>query len=287
LSAFLSTGGHTPVPLTRNRDADGMVWDPARGELDLHAVEGFDAVVHLAGENVGGARWTDAQKRKILDSREQGTRLLCESLAQLPQPPKTLICASAVGFYGPLGDEEADESFRRGSGFLAEVCEAWEAACTPARAAGIRVVNARFGVVLSPAGGALAKMLPPFRAGAGGKLGDGQQWMSWIALDDVVGAILHCLMHEELSGPVNVTAPEPATNADFTKTLGRVLRRPTIFPVPGFAARLAFGQMADEMLLSGQRVVPQRLTASGYAFRFPELEPALRHVLGRTVSGEV
>jgi uncharacterized protein (TIGR01777 family) len=164
---------------------------------------------------------------------------------------------------------------------LAEVCEAWENATAPARAAGIRVVNTRFGVVLSPAGGALSKMLPPFQMGAGGRIGDGRQWMSWIALDDVVGAIHHGLMHDELNGPVNVTAPEPVTNADFTKTLGSVLRRPTVFPVPGFAARLAFGQMADEMLLSGQRVMPQQLVASGYTFRFPDLEPALRHVLGR------
>jgi len=282
LSAFLSTGGHATVGLTRRRDAaDDVVWDPAHGDLDPQSVEGYDAVVHLAGENVAGGRWTEKQKKKILDSREQGTRLLCETLAALKQPPKVLLCASAVGYYGPLEDEEADETFRRGSGFLAEVCEAWEAATAPARAAGIRVVNLRFGVVLSPAGGALAKMLPPFQIGVGGRLGSGQQWMSWIALDDVVGAIHHSLMHDELTGPVNVTAPEPVTNADFTQTLGTVLRRPTIFPIPGFAARLAFGQMAEEMLLSGQRVMPQKLVGSGYSFRFPDLEPALRHVLGR------
>lgn len=285
LSAFLSTGGHTPIGLTRRRDAnDGVIWDPAQADVDLHALEGFDTVVHLAGENVAARRWSAEQKRRILESREQGTRFLCETLAKLKQPPKTVLCASAVGFYGPLEDEEVDETFRRGSGFLAEVCEAWENATAPARAAGIRVVNLRFGVVLSPAGGALAKMLTPFQMGVGGRIGDGRQWMSWIALDDIVGAILHCMMHEELHGPVNVTAPEPVNNADFTKTLGAVLRRPTIFPVPGFAAKLAFGQMADEMLLSGQRVMPQQLVASGYTFRFPDLEPALRHLLGRTAS---
>ena len=221
---------------------------------------------------------------KIMESREKGTRLLAETLAKLKSPPKTFLCASAVGFYGPLEDEEVDESFRRGSGFLAEVCEAWEAACAPARAAGIRVVNLRFGVVLSPAGGALAKMLPPFQMGAGGRIGDGQQWMSWIAIDDVVGAIHHALMHDDLSGPVNVTAPEPVTNAEFTKTLGRVLKRPTIFPLPAFVARLAFGELANEMLLAGQKVNPRRLVETGYRFRFPDLEPALRHVLGRQLA---
>jgi uncharacterized protein (TIGR01777 family) len=281
LSSFLSTGGHTPIGLTRKRNVnDGVHWDPDRGEIDADALDGIDAVIHLAGENVAGGRWTESRKRKILESREKGTRLLAETTAKLKRPPKTFLCASAVGYYGPLDDEEVDESFRRGSGFLAEVCEAWEAACAPARAAGMRVVNLRFGVVLSPAGGALAKMLPPFQLGAGGKIGDGRQWMSWIALDDVIGAIHHALMHE-LNGPANVTAPEPVTNLEFTKTLGKVLKRPTIFPVPAFAARLAFGEMANEMLLSGQKVNPRRLVETGYRFRFPELEPALRHVLGR------
>lgn len=285
LMPFLSTGGHSPVGLTRRRESfESVIWDPAKGEIDAEALEGFDAVVHLAGENVAGGRWTAARKRRILESREQGTRLLCETLAKLKNPPKTLLCASAVGFYGPLGDEEVDETFRRGSGFLAEVCEAWEAACAPARAAGLRVANLRFGVVLTPAGGALGKMLPPFQMGVGGKVGDGEQWMSWIALDDVVGAIHHALMHDELSGPVNVTSPQPVTNFEFTKTFGRVLRRPTIFPMPAFAARLAFGELADEMLLSGQRANPQRLVETGYRFRFPDLEAALRHVLGRNLA---
>lgn len=285
LTSFLSTGGHSPIGLTRSRDSfEGVHWDPEKGEIDADALEGFDAVVHLAGENVAGGRWTAARKRKIMESREKGTRLLTETLAKLKSPPKTFLCASAVGFYGPLEDEEVDESFRRGSGFLAEVCEAWEAACAPARAAGMRVANLRFGVVLSPAGGALAKMLPPFQMGAGGKVGDGRQWMSWIAIDDVVGAIHHALMHDDLSGPVNVTAPEPVTNAEFTKTLGGVLKRPTIFPLPAFVARLAFGELANEMLLAGQNVNPRRLVETGYRFRFPDLEPALRHVLGRQLA---
>ncbi|MGE3804482.1 MAG: TIGR01777 family oxidoreductase, partial [Gemmataceae bacterium] len=209
------------------------------------------------------------------------TRLLCEKLASLARPPKVLVCASAVGYYGPRGDTKVDESSDPGQGFLAEICKDWEAACSPARAKGIRVVNARIGVVLSPQGGALAKMLLPFKMGVGGVVGSGEQYMSWVALDDVVGALHHALITEPLSGPVNVVAPAPVTNYGFTKILGKVLGRPTVLPMPAFMARLAFGEMADELLLTGQRVEPKKLLDSNYAFRYPDLEGALRHLLGK------
>ena len=282
LIPMLTAGGHTVLRLARKSSTRGGIrWDPEAGEIDLSSLEGFDAVVHLAGENIAAARWTNAQKQKILESRTKGTKLLAGALAKLKNPPKVFLCASAVGYYGDRGDEVCDENSSRGDGFLADVCEQWEAATDPARDAGIRTVNLRFGVILTSAGGALKKMLPPFLAGAGGKIGTGRQWMSWIALDDVLGVIHHAMLTESVVGPTNVVAPNPVTNRDFTKILGRVIRRPTIFPMPAFAARLAFGQMADELLLSGQRVLPQKLEASGYPFRFAELEAALRHVLGR------
>ena len=280
--AFLSSGGHTPVRLNRpNGATDGVHWDPARGTAMTAEFEGFDAVVHLAGENVAGGRWNAKRKQAIRESRERDTRLLCETLAKLKRPPKTLVCASAVGYYGDRGEERLDESAPLGQGFLPEVCKVWEDACDPARKAGIRVANMRLGVVLAGNGGALKKMLPPFLMGVGGNLGDGKQWMAWVAIDDVIGALHHALMHEELQGPVNVVAPQSARNSEFTKTLGRVIRRPTIFPVPRFAARLAFGEMSDALLMASQHVVPKRLTDTGYEFRFPQLEGALRHVLGR------
>jgi uncharacterized protein (TIGR01777 family) len=281
LSAFLSTGGHRPVALVRGENRDGVHWNPERGELDAGALDGFDAIVHLAGENIAGGRWTAARKQRIRDSRVVGTRLVAETLAKMKSPPKTLVCASAIGFYGNRGDEQLSEDAAPGNDFLAEVCQEWEAATAPARDAGVRVVNLRFGVILAEQGGALKKMLPPFRAGAGGKVGNGRQWMSWIEIDDAVGAIHHSLMNEEVSGPVNAVAPNAVTNAEFTKVLGRVLRRPTIFPLPAFAARIAFGELADALLLASTRVVPTKLLKSGYPFRFPDLEPALRHILGR------
>lgn len=282
LTTFLTTGGHTVVPLHRSRSGKGVRWNPSRGELDAGEIEGFDAVVHLAGENIASGRWTAARKREIRDSRVKGTRLLCETLAKLKSPPKTLVCASAIGFYGDRGDESLDETAAAGTGFLPEVCQEWEAATEPARAAGIRVVNLRFGVVLSLAGGALKTMLPPFRMGVGGKLGSGKQWMSWIALDDAVGTIHHALITDGLSGPVNAVAPHAVTNLEFTKTLGRVLSRPTFFAVPAFGARIAFGELADALLLASTHVVPGKLSSSGYPFRFAHLEGALRHLLGRT-----
>jgi uncharacterized protein len=205
---------------------------------------------------------------------------LSETLAGMETPPKVLVCASAVGYYGDRGDEVLTEASEPGEGFLAEVCQEWEDACQPAREKGIRVVNLRMGVILSPKGGALAKMLLPFKMGVGGKVGSGDQYWSWIALDDVVGAIHHAITTEDLSGPVNATAPNPSTNLEFTKTLGKVLSRPTLFPMPKFAARLALGEMADDLLIASARVQPERLKQTGYQFRFPELEPALRHLLG-------
>lgn len=283
LVPFLKAGGHEVRRLVRRAPhaPDERRWDPAGGALDPAALEGLDAVVHLAGESIASGRWTAARKRRILESRAAGTRALAEALARQARRPRALVCASAIGYYGDRGDERLDESSARGSLFLSEVCEAWERAADPARAAGIRVVHLRLGVVLSPAGGALAKMLPPFRLGLGGRLGSGRQVMSWIAIDDVVGAFWRALERDDLSGPVNAVAPAPVDNATFTRVLGRVLGRPTVFPVPAFAARLALGQMADELLLASARVEPRALLASGFAFEHPDLEGALRHVLGR------
>ena len=284
LVPFLTTGGHRVTRLVRSppqHPADEVRWDPAGGSIDAARLEGVDAVVHLAGENIAAGRWTDAAKARIKESRIRGTRLLCESLARLRQPPQVLVCASAIGYYGDRGAAVVDEDSEPGRGFLADVCRAWEAATAPASAAGIRVVQLRLGVVLTAAGGALAKLLLPFQLGAGGRLGSGEQYMSWIALDDLIGAILHSMRTETLQGAVNAVAPQPVTNLEFTKTLGRVLSRPTLFPVPAAAVRLAFGEMADEMLLAGARVAPARLTATHYTFRYPDLEAALRHTLGK------
>jgi hypothetical protein len=256
-------------------------WDPAAGRLDPARLEGLDAVVHLAGENIAG-RWTAAKKARIRSSRVEGTRLLAEALAGLKRPPKTLLCASAIGYYGDRGAELLREESPAGTGFLAEVCREWEAAARPAAEKGLRVVHLRIGVVLSPAGGALARMLMPFKLGLGGRIGSGSQFMSWIASDDLSGVIRHALTTESLRGPVNAVAPQAVTNLEFTQTLGRVLRRPTPFPMPAFAARLAFGEMAEALLLASARVEPTRLVASGYRFRAPELEGALRHLLGKS-----
>lgn len=282
LAPFLTTGGHEVHRLVRKTPGAGEIgWDPAEGKLEAADLEGFDAIVHLAGENIAAGRWTARQKQKIRDSRVQGTRLLAETLARLERPPKVFVSASAIGIYGDRGDEILDEQSSAGDNFLADVAKAWEESTSPASDAGIRVVRTRFGIILSPKGGALAKMLLPFRMGAGGNVGNGKQYWSWIALDDVVGALHHCLMTEELSGPVNVVAPQSLTNAKFTKVLGKVLNRPTILPVPAPAARLALGQMADELLLASARVEPVRLRETGYEYRYPDLEQALRHLLGR------
>lgn len=276
----LTGAGHEVARLVRHPRglAQEIVWDPAIGIQNPSAFRGIDAVVHLAGENIAVGRWTAERKRRIRDSRVNGTQLLCEGLSTLSAPPRALICASALGYYGDRGDEVLTEEHSRGSGFLAEVCEAWEAAAAPAVRRGIRVVHARFGIVLSPAGGALAKLLPLFQLGVGGTLGNGCQYMSWIALDDVVGAIRFALETDRLRGPMNVVAPNPVTNRDFTKTLGRVLRRPAICPAPAFMLRLLLGQFADEALLASARVLPTRLEAAGYTFQYPDLEPTLRRL---------
>ena len=283
LVPFLTTGGHRVTHITRTQsDPNDVVWNPQQGQLDAADLEGIDAAVHLAGENIAGRRWNTQQKQRILDSRVNGTRLLCEKLAALQTPPQVLISASAIGLYGDRGSEIMSETSESGEGFLPDVAEQWEAATQPAKDAGIRVVHLRFGVILSPRGGALAKMLTPFRLGGGGVVGNGKQYWSWISLDDAVSAILHALMTDSLKGPVNVVAPQPVTNLEFTKTLGRVLARPTIVPMPGFLARLVLGEMANDLLLSSLRVAPQRLLETGFTFQHAELETALRHLLGRS-----
>ena len=284
LVPLLTSQGQSVTRLVRSKPTPGeagIYWDPSTKTIDTLSLEGFDAVVHLAGENIAAGRWTAKQKARIRDSRVKGTRLLAESLARLARRPAVLLCASAIGYYGDRGEEVLQESSPSGSGFLAEVCREWEAAAEPAARSGIRVVNLRMGVVLSLKGGALATMLLPFRLGVGGRIGDGKQYMSWIAIDDVVGAFSFALRSAALSGPVNVVAPNPVTNAEFTKTLGRVLGRPTVFPMPAFAARLAFGEMADALLLASARLDPAKFLATGFKFRFTELEPALRHILGK------
>ncbi len=286
LVPFLTTSGHGVIHLLRSTSptpslGESWSWDPERGTVLSVGREPPEAVVHLAGENIAAARWTERQKAAIRDSRVKGTRLLCDLVARYSPPPKVLVCASAVGYYGDRGDEILKEESASGSGFLPDVCREWEAATQPAVERGIRVINLRTGVVLSPSGGALAKMLTPFKLGAGGVMGRGRQYMSWIALDDVVGAIHFALSNESLRGPVNAVAPNPVTNREFTQTLGRVLSRPTLFPMPAFAARLALGEMADALLLASTRVEPARLLASGFTFRYADLEGALRHLLGK------
>ena len=283
LVPFLNAGGHHVTRIVRTSTTEGdAVWNPGTGQIDAARLDGLDAVVHLAGENIAARRWNAEQKARIRDSRVQGTKLLCETLAKLQRPPRVLISASAIGFYGDQGDRELTEASPSGSGFLPEVCREWEAATEAAKKASIRVVQLRFGVILSPGGGgALAKMLTPFRLGLGGRIGNGRQWMSWIALDDVVGCIHHALATDSLHGPVNAVSPRPVTNREFTKTLGKVLWRPTLFPMPGFMARLAFGEMANELLLASTRVLPRALLDSGYRFLYGDLESALRHLLGK------
>lgn len=278
----LTNDGHEVVRLVRGTRSFGTLeieWHPNQGKIDSEHLEGFDAVVHLAGESIASGRWTDEKKRAIRDSRTNGTSLLSETLARLSRPPSVLLSASAIGYYGNRGDELLTENSAAGDDFLAGVCVEWEAATKPALEKGIRTVYTRFGVILDAKGGALARMLTPFRMGIGGKVGDGKQWMSWIALDDVVGALKFLIAEKSAHGPVNLVSPNPVTNAEFTKTLGRVLARPTIFPIPGFGVRLAFGEMADALLLSSQKVDPSVLEDKGFLFNWPTLEPALKQIL--------
>lgn len=290
LLAELRRAGHRAIPVVRPDSADAsdcIRWDPSRGEIDAASFEGLDAVVHLAGTGIGDRRWTPEQKRRVLESRTVPTTLLAETLAGLVKPPGVLVSGSAIGWYGNRDAEVLTEASPAPSepDFLADVCTQWEAATAPAESAGIRTVHLRTGVVLAAEGGVLKRMLPPFRLGLGGRIGTGRQYLSWIALDDEIGAILHAITHPEISGPLNATAPTPATNAEFTATLGRVLKRPTKLPTPVAALKLVYGsELVQHLLLEGQRVTPARLEATGYSFARPDLAYALRLILSQPVS---
>lgn len=281
LVAELKSSGHEVVRVVRRSPAAGEVlWDPSKDTIDADGLAGIDAAVHLAGENIASGRWNAARKKRIFNSRVKGTRLFADTLAGLQPKPRVLVSASAIGYYGDRQDVSLTESDAPGRGFLAKVCSEWEAATMPAADRGIRVVMPRIAAVLAPRGGALAKMLPPFKLGLGGRLGDGRQYMSWITLEDVVRVIIFALENENLIGPVNAAAPGAVTNLVFTKTLGRVIHRPTLFPVPAFVLKTLFGEMADEVLLASTRVKPQALLQEGFEFNDPQLEPALQKMLG-------
>jgi uncharacterized protein (TIGR01777 family) len=277
----LAARGHQVSRLVRSSAPapSEISWDPEAGRMDPAYLSGVEAIIHLAGENIASKRWSEEQKKRIRESRVKGTSLLAETIARLGEAPRIFISSSAIGYYGDRGDETLSEDSPPGSGFLPEVCQAWESATGPAARKGIRVVLLRFGVILSPSGGALKKMLLPFRMGLGGPIGTGRQLMSWITLDDAVGVVLHALDLSALRGPVNAVTARPVSNSEFTRSLGRALHRPAVFPMPAFAARLAFGEMADALLLSSARVEPQRLLASRYPYQDPKLEPALRRLL--------
>ena len=280
LTALLRAGGHAVVPISRRSIPGGVRWDPARGEIEAFGLEGMDAVVHLAGENLAAGRWTANAKKRIWESRTIGTGLLSETLAALAKPPATLVSVSAMGYYGAHhGDQWLDEAMPPGDDFLARLCAAWEGAAEPARMAGIRVVHPRIGLILSAEGGALAKMLPPFRLGLGGRLGSGNQWMSWIAIADLVAGLLHAVANEAIVGPVNYVTANPVRNVEFTRTLAEILHRPAFLPVPAPLLQLALGEMADLTLLADLRVSPAQLMESGFEFRFPELRGALEYLL--------
>jgi uncharacterized protein len=281
LTPELEALGHRVIRLTRTPRSEGDIrWDPEAGTIDGD-LSGTEAVVHLAGESIAEGRWTKEKKRRILESRQKGTRLLAEKIAALSGRPSVMVSVSAIGYYGDRGNELLTEESESGDLFLSKVCREWEAAADPAREAGIRVVHPRFGVVLSIEGGALGATLPIFKLGGGGKVGSGGQYWSWVSFDDVIGAILHVMETDDLGGPVNVVAPDPPTNAEYTRVLGHVLNRPTFFTVPTPAARVVIGEMADELLLASARVEPVRLRETGYSFRHPELEGALRQLLRR------
>jgi len=285
LLTSLRASGWTIVRLVRGQagakssDNGQISWNP-EADFPPETVSGFDAVIHLAGESIFG-RWTDAKKAKIIKSRVAGTLNLAKSLAQAEEKPKVFICSSAIGYYGNRGDELLREESAPGAGFLAQVCQEWEEATTPAVQADIRTVHIRTGVVLSTRGGALGAMLTPFKLGVGGRIADGQQWMSWIDLQDMVGAIFHILKNDLLQGPVNMVAPKPVTNTEFTKTLASVLSRPAILPIPAFAVKAVFGEMGEELLLASQKVEPGKLISSGYPFRFRDLRASLQAILDR------
>ena len=281
LIPILQSDGNQITRLVRSSPKAGEIeWHPNQDEVSTQSLEGFDVIINLAGENIADGRWTDEQKRKIRDSRVNGTHLLGEAIAKMNSKPKAFICASATGIYGDRDDEVLDEQSESGGGFLAGVCREWEKATEPANKAGVRVVNLRFGPILARDGGMLSKLLTPFKMGMGGKVGSGKQHISWIALDDAVSAIKLAIDRQTIDGPLNVVSPNPVTNEEFTKTLGHVLNRPTALAMPAFAARLAFGEMADEMLLASQKVMPKKLTSAGFQFQYPQLEAAMRKYVG-------
>ena len=280
VSRHLSTSGHNVVPLLRQGrpGGRGLRWDPDKGQIESTQLHGFGAVIHLAGENIAG-RWSEEKKRRIRDSRVKATRTLCQALARRPSPPDVLVAASGVNYYGDRGEELLTEDSPPGEGFLPEVCVEWEAATRPAFEAGIRVVNLRLGMVLSTEGGALPRMLKPFRLGLGGPMGNGKQFMSWVTLDDVVSIIQFALENDAIQGPVNAVSPNPVPNREFARTLGAVLHRPAVLPCPGFAARAVLGEMAEELLLSSIRAAPRRLEGAGYEFVLPDLRGGLENLL--------
>jgi hypothetical protein len=283
LAAYLSTAGHDVWSLVRRHSAHPdreIAWNPARGDLSPAALEGFDAIVHLGGANIAGGRWTAARKHEIRQSRVESTTLLAKTIAGLSRRPRVFFVASAIGYYGSRGDEPLNESSPPGDGFLPEVCVAWERSADTAREAGVRTVHGRIGIVLTPQGGALPPMLRPMRLGVGGPIAGGRQYMSWISLDDLLGAIEFCLQSDSIAGPVNLTAPQPATNRELTQALGRVLRRPSLLPVPAFAIRALFGEMGQRLIIEGNRVIPSVLQRSGFSFEVADLESALRWELG-------
>lgn len=282
LTALLHAEGKSVLAMTRQDGGsyqDSIRWDPATGLTNPTRLESVDAVVHLAGESIAAGRWNSALKRKIRTSRIEGTRSLVKSIAAVGKRPKVLVCASAIGFYGDRGASELDESSAAGTGFLADVCREWEAEANAAKDLGVRVVNVRIGVVLSPKGGALAKMILPFKLGLGGIVGPGTQYWSWIGLNDLVRVIAFCINNESIEGPVNAVSPTPLTNKEFTKEIGKSLKRPTIFPLPSFMAKIVLGEMADALLLSSARVLPKALQKSGFEFQHPDLAECLKHEL--------
>jgi uncharacterized protein (TIGR01777 family) len=284
LVPFLTENGHEVVRLVRGEvvnAAQEIPWNPDAGQLDAAALDGIDAVVHLGGHNIASGRWKPARKRLMVDSRVNSAGLLARTIASMSSPPQTFVCASAIGFYGDRDQDVMHETSDSGPDFISDLCRQWEASVEPARDAGIRVVNLRIGVVLTPKGGALRKMLIPFKLCGGGVVGSGKQWWSWIAIDDLVRVILHSINTDSLSGPVNTVAPGMVQNLEFTKTLGRVLKRPTVVPMPAFVVKAVFGEMGKELLLGSTRVDPQKLLDSGFDFSFSELELALRHLLGK------
>ena len=280
LVRHLAANGHEPLPLGRSRStANAVVWNPETGEIEVEKLAGIDAVIHLAGENIASGRWTAAKKQRLINSRLKGTHLIAETISKMARPPSVLVSASAVGYYGDRGNEILREESAPGRGFLADLCVQWEAATEPATRRGIRVVHPRLGIVLARHGGVLGKMLLPFKLGVGGKVGSGNQYMSWIALEDLCSILLYCAQTSNLHGPVNAVTPNPVTNLEFTKALGNALSRPTIFPLPAFVARTALGEMADELLLYSARVEPRKLNNLHFGFRHSELGAALKGIV--------